>query len=149
MHVELQNIALIGLGTTVDLEKLAANSSAAEHIAMNISSNLRFPEPDRVECLVTMASRSEIEAIRFQCTYQGVFSLSVDPEQFESEQSNISAMCTAKMFPYIKELVADITRRLPMTAPITLSPALGNETALLSQMNLQSTGASQQEETKQ
>ena len=145
MHVELQHIALIGLGTTVDPEKLATNSPAAEKISMNISSNLRFPEPNRVECLVTMASSSEIEAIRFQCTYQGVFSLSVDPEQFESEQSNISAMCTAKIFPYIKELVADVTRRLPMTAPIILSPALGNETALLSQMNLQSTGA----ETKQ
>jgi len=154
MRVELQNIVLIGLGTTVDMEKLQAKAESGENIGMNINSILLFPEPGRVECRVTLETGPEAEAIRLRCTYQGTFSLfpdadEIERELIENEQTKISAMCTAKMFPYLRELVVDVTRRLPMAAPIALHPALGDENALLNQARLQPPQFRGKEETQQ
>ena len=154
MRVELQNIVLIGLGTTVDMEKLQARAESGENIGMNISSNLLFPEPGRVECRVTLETGPEAEAIRLRCTYQGTFAFvaeneEVERELIENEQTRISAVCTAKMFPYLRELIVDVTRRLPMAAPIMLHPALGDENALLNQAQLQPPRFAEKEETKQ
>lgn len=137
MRVELNSVVLTGLGATADSEKLKANAVSGENIRMGISSNLRFPEARRVECLVTVESSSDSEAVKLRCTYLGDFTIVSDSEITDGDQMKISAMCTAKIFPYIKELIADITRRLPLNSPLYLHPSLGDEEILLRQMNMQ------------
>lgn len=137
MRVVLQSIVLTGLGATADTEKLEKNAASGENIQMSIGSTLRFPSENRIDCYVTMESSSTSEAIRLRCTYKGSFSFSTDKELSDDDQGRISAMCTAKMFPYLRELVADVTRRLPLASPIILHPSLGDEEALLGQVKVQ------------
>ena len=143
MHVELTSIILTGLGATANIEKLQANALSGENIRMNIGSVLRFPRPGYVECVVTAESTSDSDAVRLGCSYTGGFNVPENTDIITGEsQLRISAACTAKIFPYIKELIADVTRRLPLTSPIQLSPTLGDEEALLQQMARQSAPAS-------
>jgi len=134
MHVELTNVALVGVGARADLQKMSAQGMSAENIKMNISTSLLFPRPGHVECMVTLESESSSDAVRLKATYQGSFTLSTDRELVDEDQRAISAACTAKIFPYLREFIADVTRRLPLTSPLVLSPALGDEKALIEQI---------------
>ena len=136
MHVELNAIMLTGLGVSADIEKLRATAVTGESIRMNIESSLRFPRPGYVECVVTVESDSTTNAMKFKCSYTGEFTLTAENELADEDRVKISASCTAKIFPYVRELVADITRRVPLTAPITLNPSLGDELALMRQMSV-------------
>lgn len=135
MHVELRNVALVGAGARADLKKMAGKALPSEDIKMSIAASLAFPRPGHVECMVNVESESDEEAaIRLKVTYQGSFTLSTEKELVEEDQREISAACTAKLFPYIREFIADLTRRLPLTSPIILHPSLGDEKTLLKQM---------------
>ncbi len=134
MYVELNDIILVGLGVRVDMDKLREASGSGETIKMSISSSLLFPEDDRVECVVTAESDPASESLRLRCSYRGSFTLVTEEPLPESDRVKVSAACTAKMFPYIRELLADVTRRLPISAPVILHPSMGEERALMRQM---------------
>ena len=134
MRLELTGIVMTGLGVSTNLEKLRENALSGENIKMSIDSVLRFSRPEYVECVVTVESASDSDAIRLKCSYTGSFAVDAGAAVKSDEHITISAACTAKIFPYIRELIADVTRRLPLAAPIILDPALADEKKLLEQM---------------
>ena len=136
MHVELISAVLIGLGVRADIEKAREMGLAGENIKMNIGSTLIFPRPGYVECMVNVESDPGFDALRLKFTYLGGFTLTTEGELVDDDQVKISAACTAKLFPYIRELIADVTRRLPLTSPLVLNPAIGDEKVLLRQMSV-------------
>ena len=56
-------------------------------------------------------------------TYTGIFVLD---KNTDVDKDKLTYECTSLLFPYVREFVADITRRMPFQRPIDLNPALGN-----------------------
>lgn len=148
MHVELIHVALVGIGAWVDMARIKDSPLSGEDIKMSIDASLSFPEQDIVECLTNVETASE-STLRLKVTYHGAFRLASETGLRDADQAKISAACTARLFPYIRETIADVSRRLPIAAPITLHPSLGDEHVVLRQMNLTYTGPSDSSEKPQ
>ena len=56
-------------------------------------------------------------------TYTGIYVLD---KNTVVDKDELTYECSSLLFPYIREFVADITRRMPFQNPIDLNPALGN-----------------------
>nr|DAE02877.1 MAG TPA: Preprotein translocase subunit SecB [Siphoviridae sp. ct8Hx23] len=56
-------------------------------------------------------------------TYTGIYVLD---KNVVVDKDELTYECTSLLFPYVREFVADITRRMPFQRPIDLNPALGN-----------------------
>lgn len=146
MHVELINVSLVGLGAQVDVSKVRDGSLPGEDIKMSIDASLAFPGENRIECAVTVETASE-SAIRLKVTYLGTFRLHAESGLADEDQARISAACTSKLFPYIRETVADVSRRMPIAQYISLHPSLGDEQSMLQQMSLTSVNMAQADES--
>lgn len=145
MHVELINVSLVGLGAQVDVSKVRDGSLPGEDIKMSIDASLAFPGENRIDCVVTVETASE-SAIRMKVTYLGIFRLHTEKVLADEDQNRISAACTSKLFPYIREAVADVSRRMPIAQHISLHPSLGDEQSMLQQMTLTSVNFPQADE---
>lgn len=135
MHIVLNNVFLVGAGATFDPTSLQSAEAATEQAKTSINANLRFVQDGIVECVVTSEITANSNAMRIKNTYLGVFSYDMEGVSVEDKQRELSAKCASMMFPYIREFVADISRRLPVKAPVFLSPALGDERFLLEKMS--------------
>ena len=66
-------------------------------------------------------------------TYRGSFESSSLSDTPETAWPKINAQCTAKIFPYLRELIADLTRKMSISIPVEIDFSWGDEETLLTQ----------------
>ena len=66
-------------------------------------------------------------------TYRGSFTASSLADTSDAALTHINTICTAKIFPYLRELVADLTRKMSISIPVEIDFSWGDEETLLTQ----------------
>ena len=70
-------------------------------------------------------------------SYTGQFQL-LDAEDDPVDPVELSSSCGARLFPYVRELITQLTAKIPLIKPVVLNPTLGEpeflrESALIRQ----------------
>lgn len=90
-------------------------------IEMQHSIEIKHENDDKIlSVLVTVSSNSEKQPFRFTVSCQGVFTFEKIPEKDALERI-AQINCASIIFPYLRESVADLTRRANI-APLNMPP---------------------------
>ena len=90
-------------------------------VALENRVEMKFKRSEKnIFLLLSVVSDSEKQPFRFSVTYEGIFSFENIPEKEELERiAHIN--CASIIFPYIRENIADMTRRAGLQ-PLNLPP---------------------------
>jgi preprotein translocase subunit SecB len=131
MHIEMKEVFLESVNLSFDIEQ--ARNAGQEEISIDMQSRPINKTDNELNAAVKIIGISKRKIFLFDATYRGIFTFVDVPNELSNDDAmRLSAMCTSKIFPYLREFVADISRRIP-GAPLLLPVVLGDEAALLLQ----------------
>ena len=132
MYAKVEDIFLEEVSVSFNAEK-AQTVKRAMKLSFNIQPVSIKKIDEKFHFVLKMLGYSDNDIITFDASYRGIFTFIDMPDTLsEDEHLRFQVICTSKIFPYLRELIADISRRFP-GPPIILPAELGDETTLIEQ----------------
>ena len=136
MDIKIRNLFLSKI--LVNLRTDSIPKGEAFPMDLSLHTELKPINPDEPICYFVMdlSINDSRQILEFEIQYTAEIEIvnvpgkskkaMLNKKESDSLTKEISAIGIKKVFPYVRELVADITRRLPLTGPIQIDPNIGD-----------------------
>ncbi|MFI3272120.1 MAG: hypothetical protein R3Y11_08485 [Pseudomonadota bacterium] len=112
----IKNVYLVGLTVALPRKK------DIDVVGLEMETSIDTNNQGELFSTTTASLLNADKKALMKITYQAMFT-----HTFEKvDEKAVANQCTSLVFPYIREAVADISRRMPFEAPISLNLELGN-----------------------
>ena len=138
MKILLQDVMLTRTDLKVEVHRLTPDAAATieevEH-SMGIDISRQTENIILARFDFNLAHKHGVYSLGV--SYTGQFQL-MEPGAAMDDPVELAACCGARLFPYVRELVIQLTAKIPLIKPIALNPTLGEpdflkESALIRQ----------------